>query len=151
MKSGLAIGQTAEFEILVTKDMRAEFVGVAVHELYSTSDLVNHIEWAARKILIPYLESHEEGMVSHVEVSHLTLTVPGMKVRVKAIVSEIRDKKIVCDVEAFNTRGKIARGTVTQSIIEKSWLDKKMKELSIINQLSLQFNEASVSSEQTKP
>lgn len=151
MKSGLAIGQAAEFEILVTKDMRAEFVGVTVHELYSTSDLVNHIEWAARKVLIPYLESYEESMVSHVEVSHLTLTVPGMTVRVKATVSEIRDKKIVCDVEAFNTRGKIARGTVTQSIIEKSWLDKKMKELSIINQLSLQFNEASVSSEQSKP
>ncbi len=62
-------------------------------------------------------------MVSHVEVSHMTLTVIGMTVRVKATVSEIRDKKIVCDVEAFNTRGKIARGTVSLSITERTWLE----------------------------
>jgi len=148
MKAGLEIGQSAEIDILVTKDMRTEFVGETVHDLYSTSDLVNHIEWAARKCLMPFLDTNEEGMVSHVEVSHLTLTVTGMSVRVKATVSEIRDKKIVCDVEAFNTRGKIARGTVTQSIIERTWLENKMKELSLINQLARQNFQ--VATEQSK-
>lgn len=150
MKAGLEIGQSAEIDLLVTKDMRTEFVGETVNDLYSTSDLVNHIEWAARKVLIPFLELNEEGMVSHVEVSHLTLTVTGMNVRVKATVSEIRDKKIVCDVEAYNTRGKIARGTVTQSVIEKTWLANKMKELSIINQLSSQNYQVPGTPEQSK-
>jgi predicted thioesterase len=150
MKAGLEIGQSAEINILVTKDMRTEFIGETVHDLYSTSDLVNHIEWAARKVLIPFLETNEESMVSHVEVSHLTLTVTGMSVRVKATVSEIRDKKIVCDVEAYNTRGKIARGTVTQSVIEKTWLENKMKELSIINQLAGQNYSVSSTTEQSK-
>ncbi len=148
MKAGLAIGHTAEIDILVTKDMRPEFVGEAVHDLYSTSDLVNHIEGAAHKCLRPFLETTEEGMVSHVEVSHLTLTVTGMSVRVKATVSEIRDKKIVCDVEAFNTRGKIARGTVTLSITERGWLENKMRELSLINELAKQ--NLQVATEQSK-
>jgi predicted thioesterase len=137
MKPGLKIGQTAEIEVEISDTMLANFDGRPVHNLYSTSALVNQMEWVARKAILPYLEEHEEVMNSYVEVSHLTLSLPGMKVRVKAVVSEIRDKKIVCDIEAFNSRGKIARGSITQSLIEKQWLDRKMKELSIINQLAL--------------
>jgi predicted thioesterase len=141
MKPGLNVGQSAEVEIEITKDMLATLAGETIHELYATSSLVQHMELAGRKLIVPFLEDHEEGMGSHVEVSHLALTLPGMRVKVKATVTEIRDKKVVCDVEAYNTRGKIARGTVTQSIVEKAWLDRKMKELSIIINLSdQQFN-----------
>lgn len=138
MKEGLKAGDWAEVEISVTKDMQASFAGQTIHELYSTSSLVHDMEWAARKVLAPYLEPDEEAMGSHVEVSHLMLTPVGMKVKVRATVKEIRDKKIVCEVEAFNRRGKIARGTVTQSLIEKEWLDKKVKEMTLVHQLSLQ-------------
>ena len=147
MKPGIHIGQSAEIEITVTPDMQASFGGGVVHQLFSTSSLIQHLEWAARKIIEPYLEPYEEAMGSHVEVSHLMLTLTGMNVRVKACVHEIRDKKVVCEVEAFNIRGKIARGTITQSIVEKAWLDKKMKEMLLINQLSTQTRTASQSSQ----
>jgi len=136
MKPGLEIGQTAEVEISVTTEMRAAFAGEMVHELYATSALVHHMEWVARKLILPYLESHEAGMGCHVEVSHLMLTLPGMKVRLKATVSDLRDSKIVCDVEAFNFRGRIARGTITQAIVEKAWLEKKMKEMAVVRNIS---------------
>ncbi len=136
MKPGLKIGETAEVEITVTPDVVATFEGETVHRLYATSSLVHQMEWAARRTILPYLEQHEEGMGYYVEVSHLAMTVPGMKVRVKATVTDIRDNKVLCDVEAFNPRGKIARGTVTQAIVEKSWLDKKIKELTLIHQLA---------------
>lgn len=136
MKPGLKIGDSAEIEIKVTRDMRAAFGGITVHELFSTSSLVHHMEWAARKVLEQYLESDEEAMGYHVEVTHLMLTLIDMSVRVKATVTEIREKRIVCEVEAFNLRGKIARGLVTQSLVEKEWLDKKMKEMSVVNQIA---------------
>lgn len=138
MKPGLTVGQTAEVEITVTEDMHAAFAGQTVHELYSTSALVHDMEWAARKLIVPYLDDDEEAMGSHVEVSHLMLTLVGMKVRIRATISDIRDRKIVAEVEAFNMRGKIAKGTVTQALIDKSWLDKKMKEMSIVHQLAAQ-------------
>jgi len=150
MKPGLQTGQTAEIEVEISNTMLANFDGRPVHNLYSTSALVNHMEWVARKVILPYLEEHEEVMNSYVEVSHLTLSLPGMKVRVKAVVSRIRDKKIVCDIEAFNSRGKIARGSITQSLIEKQWLDRKMKELSIINQLAMNSQHPVTPSEQSK-
>ena len=130
MKPGLQPGQTAEVEVTVSEEMLASFEGEKVHELYSTSMLVNHMEWVARKLILPYLESGEAGMGSYAEVSHLRLTLPGMKVRLRATVTDIRDNKVICLVEAFNPRGKIARGVITQAVVDRSWLDRKMNEMS---------------------
>ncbi len=113
MKAGLLNGQSIELEVTVTRDMLAEFDGQAVNDLYATSALVHNIE-----------------------ISHLMLTVTGMKVKLKATATEIRENKIVCEIEAHNVRGKLAKGTVTQVIVENHWLDKKVKEMSIINNLA---------------
>jgi fluoroacetyl-CoA thioesterase len=134
-------GQTAQLEITVSPDMEAQFGGQLVHPLYSTSALVHHMEWAARKTILPYLEAHEEGMGSHVEVSHLMLTPTGMNITIKATVSDIRDHRIECEVEAFNCRGKVARGTIVQTVVEKKWLEQKVREFSVINGIaSAQMN-----------
>jgi predicted thioesterase len=143
MITGLKIGSSKEIELTVTPEMRASFVGETVHDLYSTSWLVHHMEWAARQLLLPYLSPTQEAMGSSIEVSHLMLTLPGMKVRLHARVIEIRDNKVVSEIEASNQRGKIARGTFTQSIVEKSWLDKKMKEMALIHNLSTQSEQHS--------
>lgn len=144
MKAGLKEGQTADLEITVDKDMLAAFGGSLVHELYSSSALIHHMEWVARKTILPYLEDHEEGMGCHINISHRMLTLPSMKVRLKATVIDVRDNKVECEVEAFNARGKIARGTVVQSIVNKSWLEKKIKEMSVIANIAketdLSFN-----------
>src|SRR5438132_861171 len=117
MKAGLQVGATGDLEITVTPEMRAAFEGITVHNLYSTSSVVHHMELACRKIIVPFLESHEEGMGYHVELSHLAVTLIGMKVRYKARVSEIRGNKVVCEIEGFNPRGMMARGTFTQVVV----------------------------------
>ncbi|MCA9801079.1 MAG: thioesterase [Cyanobacteria bacterium HKST-UBA02] len=139
MKPGISVGQTAELEVEITADMTAAFEGITVHDLYSTSYLVHHMEFAARKLILDYLEPHEEGMGCHVQVSHLAPTLPGMLVKLRATITDIRDNKIQAEVEASNIRGKIARGEVTQAIIEKEWLEKRMKELSIVQNISSEF------------
>lgn len=136
MKPGLKNGQSIDLEVTVTRDMLAEFDGQDVKDLYATSALVHNIERVTHDLLVPFLEPHEQAVTSYMEISHLMLTVPGMKVKLKAIAVEIRDNKIVCEIEAHNVRGKIAKGTVTQAIVEKQWLDKKVKEMSIINNLA---------------
>ncbi len=145
MKPGFCPGLTAQIEVEVSKDMLAEFDGEVMQDLYATSALVHHSELAARQLLLPYLQPHEQAMTSNIEVSHLILTVPGMKIQVKAKVSEIRDNKIVCEIEAATGRGKVARGTLTQAIVEKSWLDKKIKEMSLINHLAIEAEVAAKS------
>lgn len=132
MKNGLKPGQTGEIEFMVTEDMFARFQGETVHPLLSTSALVHQMEWAARQTIIPFLEPHEEGMGSRVDVHHIMMTPVGITVKVKAVVTEVRDNKVECDVEASNFRGKVARGSVVQTIVEKSWVLKKMREMEIV-------------------
>lgn len=136
MKPGLQIGNKAELEISVSEAMLATFGQRTVHRLFSTASLVHHMEWVSRQVLEPFLEDHEEGMGYHAEVSHLKPTLPGMKVMLKATVIAIRESKITCEVEAFHARGKIARGSVTQAVVEKAWLENKMKEMALVHQLS---------------
>ncbi len=136
MKPGLTIGQTATLEVTVTTEMLANFGGENVHHLYATSALVLHMEWVCRKMIEPYIEEHEEGIGYRVKVSHLMPTIPHMTVKLKATIADIKDRKVTCDVEAFNLRGKIARGCVVQAIVEKSWLNHKIKELTLVHHLS---------------
>lgn len=145
MKPGLKLGAKAEVEIRVTPDMEASFAGETVHKVYSTYALVHHSEWVARKIILAYLEDHEEGMGYHVDIHHLKPTLPGMTVTIKAKVKSIRNNRVTCTIEAFNSLGKIARGSITQVIVQKDWLDKKTKEISLVNQLTQQVQPTSSS------
>ncbi|MBY0358098.1 MAG: hypothetical protein K2W82_08865 [Candidatus Obscuribacterales bacterium] len=129
MKAGLKPGQTADLEITVDKNMIAGFNGQTVHELYSTSSLVHHLEWVARQTILPYLEEHEEGMGSHIDITHTMIAIPGMKIQLKALVTEVSAKNVVCRVEASHSQGQIAHGTITQAIIKKESLNEKINHM----------------------
>jgi predicted thioesterase len=136
MKTGLKPGQINEVEVEVTSDMRAYFPDEDVHDLYSTATLMHHMEWVARRLIRPYLDEHEEAVGCQVKLSHLKPTLVGMKVRIVGSVKKVRENRVICDVEAFNSLGKIAKGTVKQTIVNKSWLALKAKEMTLIDQLS---------------
>ncbi|MEE8550040.1 MAG: thioesterase, partial [Gemmatimonadota bacterium] len=68
MKPSLKVGNTAEVTAEVTEDMCPAFDGVVVHRLYSTWSMAHHMELAARKVLAPHLEAHEEGIGSHLSI-----------------------------------------------------------------------------------
>lgn len=129
MKAGLQPGQTAELEITVDKNMTARFDGQTVHELYATASLVHHLEWVARQTILPYLEENEEGMGSHIDIAHTMIALPGMKIKLKALVTEVSAKKVACRVEASHSQGQIAHGTITQAIIKKESLNERINHM----------------------
>jgi fluoroacetyl-CoA thioesterase len=119
MKPGMKVGDTAVVEAVVTPDMFAQFEGNVVHPAYSTVSMVYHMEWASRKIILPYLEEHEEGMGVAVSVKHIAPTTEGSTVTVTATVTEIRDNVVVTKVEAKNEMQVIGIGEVKQVILPK--------------------------------
>lgn len=119
MKPGMRVGDTAVVEAVVTPDMFAQFEGNVVHPAYSTVSMVYHMEWASRKIILPYLEEHEEGMGAAVSVKHIAPTTEGSTVTVTATVTEIRDNVVVTKVEAKNEMQVIGIGEVKQVILPK--------------------------------
>ncbi|TLS38108.1 thioesterase family protein [Pseudalkalibacillus caeni] len=131
MKPGMEIGQKATIYATVTPDMFAQFEGNVVHPAYSTVSMVYHMEWAARQIILPYLEDHEEGIGGGVTASHNNPTPAGAEIKVTATLTKLKGKAVICDVEVFNGDILVGKGEVTQFILPKEAIKKKLDELSV--------------------
>lgn len=126
MKEGLKIGDTAKITAEVTSDMFAQFEGEVVHPAYSTVSMVYHMEWASRKLLLPYLEDGEEGMGSQVKVKHTAPSGLGTRIEVTATVSKVSARELVTDVEVTNEYGLIGKGEVVQAVLPKKLIEERL-------------------------
>lgn len=130
MKSGMELGREETIEIIVTEDMFASFEGEVVHPVYSTVAMTYHMEWVSRKIILPFLEEHEEGMGASVKLNHLAPSPLGSLVRLTATLVELYDNVVLTKVTASNHLGVIGNGEVKQVILSKEMIAKKLKNAS---------------------
>ncbi|MBM7095931.1 thioesterase family protein [Bacillus sp. H-16] len=128
MKPGMKAGQEAAIDVVVTPEMYAQFEGNVVHPAYSTVTMVYHMEWAARQIILPYIEAHEEGIGAEVKVRHLSPTPAGEQLTVKATLTELVKNKIVCELEVKHGDTFAGKGEVTQFILPKKDLREKIEQ-----------------------
>ena len=120
MKSGMTEGQMATIDITVTSEMYAQFDGTVVHPAYSTVTMIYHMEWVSRKIILPYLEEHEEGMGAAVSAKHLFPAREGTILIITAIVSKLTKNTVVTEVTVKSKEKLIGIGEVKQIILTKS-------------------------------
>ncbi|MFC7391745.1 thioesterase family protein [Scopulibacillus cellulosilyticus] len=126
MKPGMKIGQTATVKAVVTPDMFAQFEGQVVHPALSTVSMVYYMEWAARQIILPFLEEHEEGIGGAVSVKHIAPTTEGDKISATATLTELKGNAVITSVEVYNTKRLIGKGEVTQFILDKADIASKL-------------------------
>lgn len=127
MKPGFVPGVVRELSVVVTEDMCPAFDGVVVHRVYSTWSAAHHFEIAARKVLVDFLEAHEEGIGSKLSIDHLAPCRVGRTVRVRAELIEVtRDHhpRVICRVEAFDGDRWLASGTQVQVVMNKEHLQQ---------------------------
>jgi len=127
MKPGFRPGIVREIAVTVTPDMCPAFDGVVVHPVVSTWSVAHHMEVAARKVLLDYLEDHEEGIGAHVSVDHLAPCRVGKTVCVRAeLVGVLRDHhtRVTCDCAAYDGRRLLARGRQVQIVMAKDTLQR---------------------------
>ena len=127
MHSSLKIGNTAEVVVEVTEDMCPAFDGVVVHRVYSTWSMAHHMEIAARKVLFPHLEDHEEGIGAHLSIDHVGPTPVGHTVRIVAEAVELDATTLVCSIVATHERSDggrsvVGRGKQVQRILPRKKL-----------------------------
>ncbi|MFD1356444.1 thioesterase family protein [Fictibacillus halophilus] len=131
MKPGMEVGQKATITATVTPDMFAQFEGKLVHPAYSTVSMVYHMEWAARQIILPYLEDHEEGIGGGVAAKHMSPTPGGAELIVTATLREIKGKAVICDVTVHNGKALAGEGEVTQYILPRAAISQKIEEMKV--------------------
>lgn len=116
--------------MVVTADMCPAFDGVVVHRVYSTWSAAHHFEIAARKVLVDFLEPHEEGIGSHLSIDHVGPCPVGRTVRVRAELIEVtadHHPRVVCKVEAFDGERLLAHGRQVQVVMNKEHLQRYLE------------------------
>ncbi len=127
MKPGLTPGIQQETTFEVTEAMCPAFDGVVVHRVCATWTLVRFMEVASRKVLVGFLEPHEEGVGSHASCDHMGPAPVGRRVRVIATATDVSDRELVCDLVAFCGEQMIASGRTVQKIFPRDVLDRLLK------------------------
>jgi fluoroacetyl-CoA thioesterase len=118
MRSGLEIGQTAEIHIVVDESMQASLMGKPIHPLYGTAAMIEHMEWAARQHILPYLEAGEEGVGHEVNIQHLAPAPMGANIQVRSTLTELQPRRVVSTVEAWWDQTLIGQGTLVQALVQ---------------------------------
>ena len=122
MKDSFEPGIVREIEVVVTQDMCPAFDGVVVHRVYSTWSMVHHMELAARKVLVDYLEEDEEGIGARIAVDHCSPALVGTRVLVRAELTEFQRNRVVCKVTARQGDRLIGEGEQIQVVMKKDKL-----------------------------
>ena len=128
MKDGLKIGLEHEIVRVVTRDVCV--LATRTPPAFATAEMVKLMEFAAYQVLEPFYEEQETSVGVRVEVQHLAPTPLGMRVRAKARLTQIDGRRFFFDIEAYDEKEQIGRGTNERFVIDvdrfRDRLEKKM-------------------------
>ena len=112
MENALHVGLTGQKEITVTCDMMASSIGSGHVYVYATAMMIAGMEATAVDLLQPLLPEGCTTVGTHVDVSHVSATPCGMKVRFTAELTAIsaNGKGFTFHVAAYDAGGLIGEG-----------------------------------------
>ena len=96
-------------------------------DVFATGFMVGFIEWTCIKAINPHLDWPEEQTVgTHINLSHIAATPPGMEVTARVTLSKVDGRRLLFEVEARDGKELISRGTHERFIINKKRFDEKL-------------------------
>lgn len=129
MPSGrLRVGMELKKDYTVTRSDTARANGSGGLEVLATSTLISWLEMAAYEMGVLCLPDHMTTVGVQVNLNHISATPVGMKVRVKIVLKEIDNRKIVFSLEAWDTAQRICYGDHERFIVEKTPFMEKVLE-----------------------
>jgi fluoroacetyl-CoA thioesterase len=100
---------------------------LAMPEVFATGFLVGFLEWACIKCVNPYLDwPREQTVGTHIDVSHLAPTPPGLEVTAMVELIVVEGRRLVFSVEAHDGMDLISRGRHERYIIDRERFDAKV-------------------------
>lgn len=135
MKPSLKPGIESSFTFRVTKSKTVpalypeapEFRQMP--EVFATGFLVGFFEWACIKAVNPHLDWPEEQTVgTHINVSHLAATPPGLEVTAKVKIAAVEGRRLTFEIEASDGVDLISKGTHERFIINSAKFNEKLKQ-----------------------
>ncbi|HSF00617.1 MAG TPA: thioesterase family protein [Nitrososphaeraceae archaeon] len=138
MEFDVKIGTTKERVIITNSNQTTSFLWEGENVL-STPSMISEMEETCRLLLKDFfLKDNEwDSVGTLVEIRHIAATPVGSKIRLKAIVESVNNRKVMFNVEAFDEMEKIGDGRHERFIINipkfKSKFEEKKKKLFVNN------------------
>ena len=100
-------------------------------EVLATGYLVALCEWACIELIKPYLDwPTEQSLGTHVDLSHVAATPPGMTVEIHTRLVSIEGRKLVFEVKARDDFDVISEGRHVRHVIDAARFERKVAEKS---------------------
>ena len=97
-------------------------------KVFATGFMIVLMEWTCTQLLSNYLDAGEGSLGTHVDVSHLAATPPGMTVKVDVEGSEVQGRKIVFKVSAHDGMDLIGEGRHERVVVSWDRFNTKVTE-----------------------
>jgi predicted thioesterase len=110
-------GLTAEIEFIVSEEDTAAQWGSGLVPVFSTPALVGLLESAAVKSLEGKLPEEQTTVGIRIDVHHLAASPVGMRVRARAELVDVEDRKLTFKVEAWDEVEKIGQADHQRFIV----------------------------------
>jgi fluoroacetyl-CoA thioesterase len=133
MKSSLQEGLTHSFSFKIgaAKCVPALYPEAdefsAMPEVFATGYLVGFLEWTCIQALMSHLDwPAEQSVGTHIDVSHLAATPPGLTVTARVKLIQVDGRRLVFEVEADDGVDTICRGRHERFVIHREKFDLKL-------------------------
>jgi fluoroacetyl-CoA thioesterase len=134
MKPTLTLGLTHSFSYKVPENKTVPFtypespIIAQMPKVFATGFMIVLIEWACTQLMAPRLDDGEGSLGTHVDVSHLAATPPGMTVKVDVEIAEVQGRKIVFNVSAHDGMDLIGEGRHERVVVTWDRFNAKVAE-----------------------
>jgi fluoroacetyl-CoA thioesterase len=134
MKPTLQSGLKHSFSYVVPENKTVPYtypespIIAAMPKVFATGFMIVLMEWACAQLLDQHLDAGEGSLGTHVDVSHLAATPPGMTVKVDVEILEVKGRKIVFKVRAHDGMDLIGEGRHERVVVAWDRFNAKVAE-----------------------
>ena len=97
-------------------------------KVFATGFMIVLMEWTCTQLMEPHLDAGEGSLGTHVDVSHLAATLPGMTVKVDVEVAEVQGRKVMFKVSAHDGIDLIGEGRHERVVVAWDRFNVKVAE-----------------------
>ncbi len=95
----------------------------------ATGYLVALAEWACIELIKPHLDwPREQSLGTHVSLSHLAATPPGLTVEIRSRLEAVDGRKLVFKVSAHDGIDRISEGVHERHVIDAQRFERRLAE-----------------------
>jgi predicted thioesterase len=116
----------ATVETVVSPEMTARLGGRRVHPVLGTAPLIEWLEWAGRKLILPYLEPGEDAVGYRIEFVHLCPLGVGERFTATAEFQHQEGNRVMAAVYADAVPGRLGQGVFTQVVLSQHALAARL-------------------------